>query len=309
MSEALLAARALEQNGAFHRLDARAAGLSDKRIRSRVSKGEWIELLPSVYCNATTPRTHELMRHAALLWAGEGAVLSHRSAGALWVLDGITDDQPELTLPSDRRLRTTGVQIHRSDLAPSEITRRDAMPCTTLSRTIVDLASVVGPSTLEVAFESARRRYSLPVVAVHQQLSSMGACGRKGTAILREILDQLEGRPAAESPLEVKVAQLLRRAPIAEPERQYRIVIAGRTYRVDFAWPHWRVALECDGRAFHDFQRDRTRWRKLSAAGWRVLPVTWRDVHANWPDVVASLVDALSKGPDLPVGGTFGPML
>jgi very-short-patch-repair endonuclease len=309
MSEALLVARALEQNGAFHRLDARSAGLSDKQIRSRVAKGEWIEVLPSVFCNATTPRQPELMRHAALLWAGAGAVLSHLTAGALWLLDDITDDEPDLIVPSDRRLRVAGVRVHRSDLSTSEVTRRDGMSCTTLSRTIVDLASVVSRSTLEVAFESARRRYSLPAVAVDQQLSAMGTCGRKGTASLRKMLSQLVGLPAAESPLEVKVAQLLRSARIAEPERQYRIVIAGRTYRVDFAWPEWRVALECDGRAFHDFQRDRTRWRNLSAAGWRVLPVTWRDVHVNWADVVASLVEALSKGRDLPVEGTFGPML
>ncbi len=296
MSEALLVQRALEQGGAFHRRDANDAGLSNAQIRRRVAHGTWIEVFPSVYCSATTPRRAETLRHAAILWAAAGAVLSHRSAGALWTLDGIADDEPELTIPSNRRVRVAGVRVHRSDLEASDLTRRDSLPCTSLPRTIVDLASVVPPRALEIAFESARRQYSLPSRAVERQLSGMVVAGRKGTGALQHMLLQLEGQPAAESPLEVIVAQLLRKTDLPEPTRQFRVVVFGRTYRVDFAWPEWRVALECDGRAFHDFQRDRTRWRRMSAAGWRVLPVTWQDAHNNWRDVVDSLADALSKG-------------
>ncbi len=299
MSEASLVQRALEQNGMFHRRDAHDVGLTNAQIRRRVARGVWVEILPSVYCSATTPRRAETLRHAAILWAGTGAVLSHRSAGVLWALDGIVDDEPELIIPPDRRLHVAGVRVHRSDLEPTDFTKRDSLPCTSLPRTIVDLASVVPPRTLEVAFESARRQYSLPTRAVEKQLAAMVSSGRKGTAALQRMLFQLEGRPAAESPLEVIVAQLLRKTELPEPTRQFRVVAFGRTYRVDFAWPEWRVALECDGRAFHDFQRDRTRWRNLSAAGWRVLPVTWQDAHHNWRDVVGSLADALSKGADV----------
>jgi hypothetical protein len=58
---------------------------------------------------------------------------------------------------------------------------------------------------------------------------------------------------------DVKVARLLRATQLPPAARQHWVTVFGRRYRLDFAWPDFRVALECDGRAFHEFQRDRTR--------------------------------------------------
>jgi very-short-patch-repair endonuclease len=122
----------------------------------------------------------------------------------------------------------------------------------------------------------------------------MAGRGRAGATALRELLQRLDGTAAAESVLEVKVAQLLRATPLPEPRRQHIVRIGTKRYRLDFAWPSCRVALECDGEAFHDFQRDRTRWRAFGSRGWRVLPMTWSDAHERWPSVVADLTAALS---------------
>ena len=69
---------------------------------------------------------------------------------------------------------------------------------------------------------------------------------------------------------------------------------AADRYRLDFVWLALRIALECDGRKFHEFQRSRTRGRHLGAGGWRVLPVTWDDVTRRWPQVLAELTAALA---------------
>jgi very-short-patch-repair endonuclease len=118
--------------------------------------------------------------------------------------------------------------------------------------------------------------------------------GRRGAGRLATLLDRLDGRAPSESVFEVKVVRLPRTTALPEPVRQFDIAIFGRRYRLDLAWPESRVTLECDGRAFHEFQRDRTRWRHLGASGWRVLPVTWEDVARNWPAVCAELAAALT---------------
>src|SRR5947208_2895416 len=104
------------------------------------------------------------------------------------------------------------------------------------------------------------------------------APGVDGATALRRLLDVLDGSVTCESVREVKLARLLRASHFPAPVRQHWVHTIGGRYRLDFAWPERRVALECDGRVFHEFQRDRTRWRHLGAAGWRVLPVTWDDV-------------------------------
>jgi very-short-patch-repair endonuclease len=111
---------------------------------------------------------------------------------------------------------------------------------------------------------------------------------------MRRVLDELDASAHCESVLETKVARLLRASGLPAPVRQYEVTMFGRRYRLDFAWPEFRIALECDGRAFHEFQRDRTRWRQLGAAGWTVLPVTWSDVTRNWPAVLDELRSVFS---------------
>jgi very-short-patch-repair endonuclease len=174
-------------------------------------------------------------------------------------------------------------------LRPTDVTMRNGLRCTNATRTNIDLATVLDADSLEAAFESARRQGLTTVHAVRERREQLGTQGRRGAHRLLQLLDTLDGTRACESVLEVKVARLLRWSRLPMPVTQYDIYVFGRRYRLDFAWPDWMIALECDGRAFHELERDRTRWRHLSAAGWRVLPVTWNDVTNRWPDVLREI--------------------
>jgi len=107
-----------------------------------------------------------------------------------------------------------------------------------------------------------------------------------------------DSRPA-ESRLEVKVARLIRASALPLPERQFEVRAGVRRYRLDFAWPQRRVALEADGRRTHSdaaaFQRDRNRWSALAARGWLVLFATWADVTRRPGDLVAQVATALES--------------
>jgi hypothetical protein len=290
---------AKEFGGPFTHAHARRAGLSQEQIEQRVQSGYWLRLHPRVYVYAATILTPEVRRRAALCWAGADAVLSHRSAGEVWGFDSVVSERPELTVIAARHPRSSDVIVHRSDvLDRADRARLAGVALTSPTRTIIDLASVLSSLDLRVAFESARRERQTTARKVRNRLELIGGSGRPGTARLRALLDQLDGHAPSEYPLEVRVAQLLDAAPLDAPVRQYVVRAGARAFRLDFAWPARRLALECDGRLRHsedgDFARDRDRWSALAAIGWRLLFATWADVTLRPDALLARLQVALA---------------
>lgn len=54
---------------------------------------------------------------------------------------------------------------------------------------------------------------------------------------------------------------------------------------VDFANPMARVAIECDGAAYHmDVEKDLARQREIEGAGWMVYRITGRDCRTEFDD-------------------------
>src|SRR5205807_5255346 len=92
---------------------------------------------------------------AAVLASGSGAVLSHRAAAALWELLHLVG--PEVSVPSAGRTRP-GILIHHSNLPPDEVTTERRIPVTTVPRTLLDLAAVLGESRLARVVNEAEVR-------------------------------------------------------------------------------------------------------------------------------------------------------
>src|SRR5688500_7439207 len=90
-------------------------GFSKKRVRARVAQGMWRRVHRGVYKTSASPLTLEERELAALLCAGEGAVLSHRTAARHWKLDTAPVRQVQLTLPAYRAIAPIeGVKLWRS---------------------------------------------------------------------------------------------------------------------------------------------------------------------------------------------------
>ena len=82
---------------------------------------------------------------------------------------------------------------------------------------------------------------------------------------------------------------------LPEPLLQYEIVDRdGRLWRVDFAWPDRRVAVEYDGFDWHSspeaLRRDRQKRAALEEIGWRVVSIVSDDVRRQ-PDVMVRRID------------------
>jgi len=252
----------------------------------------WCDVYPTVHRLAGTPYTERLRMRAALLFSGREATLARRTAGTIFDLDGIGKTQPEVLVPYERHRHAEGLTVIRSKLiSPTDRVSRSGFRVTSPTRTLIDLAAVLDDVALEAAIESARRKRLTSLQALQARADELGGTGRTGSSRIASILSELDDRAAVESPLEAKVARLLRSSGLPRPELQHEVAAGGKRFRLDFAWVRWLVALECDGEAFHDFRRDRARWTALAAAGWRILFATWSDVTKR-PDVLLTRLEA-----------------
>lgn len=296
------------QHGAFSRRQALEAGISASAIGRRLGKGAWLSVLPGVYRLAGTPETWHQKLMAACLRAGEGAVVSHNTAGRLWGLEGLggnaRSDPIELTIAFGTKRRAPGVVIHRSrKLGPADCTSRDGIPATQLVRTLIDLSAVLDRRRLTMALDSG--------LALHEKLGTgwlrrsvrrLGAKGRTGVGKLVELIDERDPRAKhLDSALERRFRAALKDAGLPRPEEHLDVVEGGRHLaELDFAYPRERLGIQTDGASVHRrhavWERDQFQQSELAAAGWRILHVTWAQMQADESAVVERVARALAFG-------------
>jgi Protein of unknown function (DUF559) len=241
---------------------------------------------------AVTARGRQL---AAVLACGPGALLSHRSAAELWGV-GPSSPRPEVTAPRYRRQRA-GIAVHRSrSIGPADVAVEDAIPVTSVARTLVDLAEVLSERRLADAVHEAEVRRLFDGATVEAILERLP--GRPGHARLRRVLGAYGAGPApTRSEAERRFLDLCARAGLPAP--QANVPIGG--LEVDFLWRAIGVAVEVDGVAAHHtrraFHADRRRDRLLAARGIQVVRVTWSDLvdEAALGRELAAVLDARSK--------------
>jgi very-short-patch-repair endonuclease len=214
---------------------------------------------------------------AAVLALGPQAVLSHRSAVALWNLRA--SPVIEVTVPGDggRRPRD-GIAVHRSrTLGASDVTRHRGIPVTTPARTLLDYAEVVPRRLLERVLDEAEAALRLDWRTVDDVIERHP--GRAGGRRLRAVIDRHDiGSTRSRSELEEAVLALCDRHDLPRPHLNARV--AGM--EVDCWWPDHRLVVEADSRRHHQtayaFERDRMRDAALVAEGIRVIRLTHRRI-------------------------------
>jgi very-short-patch-repair endonuclease len=225
---------------------------------------------------------------AALLAAGEGAILSHGTAAWRWRL--IPAPPSVITVAVPRHRAVEGVQLHVSGrLRPDDTTHNGRFPTTTVPRTLLDLATRYDHRALLRALAEAEFHHDLRPADVERTLRR----GHPGSANLRAALDaHVPGRGTTKSQLERRFRRLLVRRGIELPERNAAV----GPWTVDCLWREARVVVELDGGQHDrphqaDVDRDRDLW--LRAHGYVVLRYGHRQL-ADQPDaVVADLLTAL----------------
>ena len=282
-----VAALAQSQCGVVSRAQLEEAGLGRGAIQRRVANKRLHRLHRGVYAVGHPGLTGRGRLWAAVLACGgpAAAVLSHRSAAALWDLIP-TPARTEVTTLGEAR-STSAIRVHRSStLRPCDIvTQTDGLRLTSVMRTLSDMAADLTQHRLERACHRAAFLRILDTAAIDT-----------APRPLRAAVASLErGEPQmTRSQLEERFLALVDRYDLPRPLVNKEVL----TYEVDFHWPDHRLVVEVDGAGAHltpaAFESDRRRDAELQVAGWRVVRFTWRQVTHEAESVAATLVALLA---------------
>jgi hypothetical protein len=240
---------------------------------------------------------------AAVLACGAGAVLSHRSAAALHELRPTDRSGIDVTVPGRTRRIHQGIDLHRSvTLTPADVTTVEGIPCTTIARTVLDLAAVTPQRSVQRALDQAAILEKLDANALQDQLQRNAKT--RAARNLRTALDgHLPGSTPTWSEFEERFLAACRDAGVPAPEVNAWITLddGEPAIRADFVWRAHKVVIETDGRRFHGtpraFESDRRRDQRLTIAGWRVVRVTWSQLHEEPRRIQALIAGLLAVRP------------
>ncbi len=199
-----------------------------RRLKVRLRAGRLHRLHRGVYAVGHRVISREARWMAAVLFAGPGAVLSHRSAAELWGVRNPSSGAIEVTTP--RKSRSSGsIHRHFAVLAPDEVTEHRGIPVTSVPRTLFDLAGVSSADVVEHALRESEYlrlhdRLSLPDLLARYP-------GRRGSTTVRECLWRRRNLPIgrARSWLELEFLPFLRRNGLPRPRLNIWLEVGGRS--------------------------------------------------------------------------------
>lgn len=241
---------------------------------------------------------------AAVLACDPDAVLSHRSAAALWGIRKGHRQSIDVTAPNRRGRAPYCIDSHRDgSLTEIDRTMLRGIPCTTVPRTLLDLAAVLPIGELRKAISEAEVLRLLDHGAVRRLIKR--SRGRRGVARLRMLLDEIHPQTKrTRSDLEQLFLDMCVRAGLPEPEVNVRIDVGDRLLEPDFLWRDAGLIVEADSRRYHDtdsaFQVDRKREQRLMIAGWQVARCTWEQVERHpreLAETIRTLLARMAPGP------------
>lgn len=263
--------------------------LSRRGMQRRLQTGELVKILPGIY-SLGVPDVQTRLRGLELR-CGEQVAVCMGTAAAVFGFD--TEDVSDLHVlnPEGHLLRDqSGLKVHRRDGAP--LTSHRGHRLTAPAWTAVEVARSLRRPRALATLDAALRSQSCDRGQL--QVAAKSQAGRRGIVTVRELIPL--ARPEAESPMESEARLVMLDGGLPEPLLQYVIVDRdGLVWRVDFAWPDERVAVEYDGFDWHSspeaLRKDRQKRAALEEVGWRVLSIVSDDVRRR-PDVMLRRIDA-----------------
>lgn len=269
------------------------AGLSADAVRQRVRRARLHRVHRGVY-SVAPPRllAPSGWAMAAVLAAGDGALLSRGSAAWWWALTRTRGRRIHVARPGTATRIRYGFVVHgRSDLGPEDRDVHERMAVTSVERTIFDQAATATVDDLANQVETAveRRLYD------HRRMERLVQRhpGAPGTPLLREVFCQWQPPAFTRSDGEKALRRLISRSGLPRP----RVNMVFHGYERDFVWPDGGFVVEYDGWDGHKTRAqqeiDRVRDASLAVVGIPVLRITGLKLHLDPDWVQTTIADAL----------------
>jgi predicted transcriptional regulator of viral defense system len=236
------------QWGVVSRVQLVESGLSAATIDHWVRRSRLHVVHRGVYAVGHGALRVEGGRLAAVLACGGGAVLSHLSGAAHWGLLRTEQTRMDVTTPRTRR-KISGILLHRSrSLDARDATTHEAIPVTTIARTLLDLAATVPESRLERALAQAERLQLYDHRAITDVMGTTN--GHRGIGTLARAIRETPHLTRSE--LEVAFRKLVRRAGLPQPLGDFILDAPDHPrLEVDFYFPTHDLVVETDGWETH----------------------------------------------------------
>jgi very-short-patch-repair endonuclease len=277
-------AYAAKQHGIVTTRQLLSAGLSSASISERCRAGRLHRVHRGVYAVGHRAISREAHWMASVLACGEGAVLSHGSAAALWELVRPLDGPIHVSVPTTAgRIARRGIRLHRcrslvvsSSHGPPEETRHGPL------RTV---------------------RFGIPVTSVARTIADLRG-GDYEDWWVRRAIRQAEFKKyrvgirtdRTRSDLERDFLAFFRRQRFPRPEVNVKV----DRWTVDFLWCEARVAVETDFFEYHRgsvaFEEDHERDLGLRRLGFTALRYTGDLLDSQPDEIAAELGEALGDG-------------
>jgi very-short-patch-repair endonuclease len=283
------------QRGIVIREQLLACGLSADTIDRRLRRGWLRSLHRGVYALGHLALPHLARETAALFACGPGALISHRTAAALWKIAPQPPDAAIDVTVIDRNCGVKhGIRRHRAThLHPLDLTTFNNLPITAPVRTLLDIAPTLTDRDLERAFDEA---LVLRLITLHSARSVLTRYPHhRGAASLRALATAPRPTTLTRSHPEETFLALVRKSGLPQPEVNARL---GR-YTVDFLWRSERLVVEIDGYRFHGgrgaFERDHEKDLVLRELGIDVMRFTARQVEYQKEAVLVRAAQELAR--------------
>jgi len=266
----------------------RREGLSDSAIDNALASARLYPIFRGAFGVGHRPRSHKAELVAAALACGEGTVVSHGSAVALLGLWDYAPEQIEVIAPVEAGRAIAGVRRRHVPLpSGDEVWVQDHVPCTSPSRTIVDVCGMRLGRPAPRGASGAGRRAALRrrrVGMLHRTLEQAAVLRmlnvpaidavldgprRRGVKLLLRVLEpwrRYKPGLVIRSRLEAKMLPLMSEFSVPVPAINERLSLGGVRFEIDFLWRRASLVVETDGGLIHgtpeartrDAQRDRT---------------------------------------------------
>jgi hypothetical protein len=251
-----------------------------------LAKGELVSFHKRVLVRRELVTQLRTRAAAALLLAGDSAVLTRHTAARMYGCTAADFAPIDILVPYTRRIdRLPGIVVHHGVFTEEDIGVIDGLPLLAPELVLADmLCRARRPTALACADqmlaglpEAQRSGFRNSVLR-----AISARADNRGTREARVLLNLATGLP--ESPFESQMLLMFydRELPVPIPQYSVTTIDGRELYRLDFAWPEFRIAVEYDGYAAHAerHERDRRRDEDLAERGWIVIRATIDDLMA-----------------------------
>jgi hypothetical protein len=269
---------ARNQDEVISRSQLLAHGATPNWIGRQVHNGRWQRIFPAAYVVHSGPVRWRSRARAALLYAGNGAALSHSSAAFHHVLRDRPGPRIHVSVPSTRRVAAQpGLVIHVRDRMPAAWGRLRA---TSPVSTILDVADDMATGEDDVVgLVCALAQRNVPLGELAKELRRRGRIRHR--ALLLDLVTTVD--QGIESPLEYRYHRIERVHGLPPSVLQIREILDGLWLRADCRYPRFRLRVELDGQLAHPNGRtDADVWRDNAALiGVQEITLRYRWYHVT----------------------------